>query len=100
MTQEKLQNKGEQLYDNFLNAIFNNKERGLEEFKSKYVIIPTPRTRTLELFALLDKNKEKGLLIGAMCSEVAKGLNDDGIFVEDGKLFERITTKKPFNIIQ
>ena len=90
MNKEKLQNKGEQLYDNFLNAIFNNEERG-------DIIIPTPRTRTLELFALLDKNKEKGFLIGAMCAEVAEGLNDDGIFVEDGKLFERITIRKPFN---
>lgn len=79
---KKLQIKGERLYDAFLERAFNT-----SRFQIK---IQTPRTQTLELFALLEK-KDKYRLVGAMCVEAANNLQNENIYVKNGKLFEKIT---------
>lgn len=86
--QSKLLDKGEKLYDDFLKKTF-----GRNRMK---ITVSTPRTNTLELFAVLDEQRESELLIGAMCLELADAICPESLFAENGKLFKYERVKKSF----
>lgn len=81
-----LWDKGEKLYDSFLEKLLNKPRSDIQ--------VSNPRTSTLELFALLDKKNNKLPLICAMCSELANDQNDENVFALDGELFENITIRR------
>lgn len=83
---EKLWDKGEKLYDSFLEKLFGEPR---SEIRAS-----NPTTNALELFALLDRHVDKSLIIGAMCSQVAHDIEDETLFAEKGKLFRKETTKE------
>ena len=72
---EKLWEKGERIY-NWFCAMF------------EVSAVPTPHTKTLELFAVLKKKNQYQLLIREMMKEYISNLQDTEVFVEKGKLYQ------------
>ncbi|MDZ4228259.1 MAG: hypothetical protein U1E54_03360 [Candidatus Levybacteria bacterium] len=70
--------------------IWNNGKRIYEWFCAMFEIsaVPTPHTKTLELFAVLKKKNQYQLLIREMMKEFISNLNDTEVFVEKGKLYQ------------
>jgi hypothetical protein len=66
--------KGERTYDSFCGMF-------------KGFRVSTPRTTTLELFALLKERGENEILLRVMMEEFISNLNDVKVFAEKGKLF-------------
>jgi hypothetical protein len=87
MKNKELINRGEKLYDEFIERAFNMPRMD--------IIVSTPRTNTLELFALLDMEfSDKMPLISAMCKELSDGM-DSGVLAENGKLY-RVVAKREY----
>ena len=86
--ENKLWDRGEKLYDDFIEEVF-----GRNRMK---VPVPNPRTNALELFAVLDKEGERDLLIGAMCLEISDAIMPESLFAEKGELFKYERVKKLF----
>lgn len=80
---EKNWDEGEKIYDSFCGMF--------KGFK-----VTTPRTQTLELFALLKKRNQNELLLREMMSEFLGNLDDSSVFAEKGKLYKNITHRKQF----
>ena len=78
---EKMWNKGERLYDDFVKKIGGD------------IKVSTPRTQALTLFATLSERKMKPRLIAEMCREFANNFDDD-FFMEDNNLFRKIAIKE------
>jgi len=82
-TTKQLCEQGEELYNSFCGMF--------KGFK-----ISTPRTNTLELFALLDKKKEYEILLREMMYEFMSNLEETVVFVEEGKLYKKVSYKELF----
>jgi len=74
----KLQNKGEKIFDKFCKSFLD-------------FTFATPKTSTLELFALLEQKKEYELLIRELMKEFLSNLdNETDLFVKNGKLYKKL----------
>jgi len=80
---EKNRNRGQEIYDLFCGM-----------FKGFKVM--TPRTNTLELFALLHEKKENELLLKVMMEEFMSNLDDSSVFAEKGKLYKNVVYRETF----
>jgi hypothetical protein len=76
-------NKGENLYDSFCGMF--------KGFK-----VTTPRTSTLELFALLKDRNENELLLREMMKEFVSNIDDVSVFAEKGKLYKNVVYREKF----
>ena len=76
--------KGEKIYDEFC-AGFGH-----------ICQVSTPRTNTLELFALLKEKNENLILLMEMMKEFIANFDDSNVFVEKGKLYKNVVYKEKF----
>ena len=79
---EEMWNDGVRIYDNFASQF---------EF-----IYSTPPTKILELISVLNKKKEKELLLRVMMNEYISNLSDEGIILRNKKLYsvsDKLTIK-------
>ncbi len=79
---EKRWDKGEKIYDTFC--------AGFGHICS----VNTPKTHTLELFALLKEKNENLILLLEMMNEFITNFNDIRVFAEKGKLYRNVVHKE------
>ena len=78
-----------------MNDMKNNIERGEElydEFVKKllpFMRVCTPRTNSLETFAVLEEKKRIAELVAAMCLELSSEF-ETGFYIENGELYKKV----------
>lgn len=70
-----------------INQGYRGWERFVKRLLPKGIKLPTPRTNTALLFALLQDSNEDGLLMREMLLEVISSLPDDKVRVRNGVLY-------------
>ena len=80
--QQKAIEEGVKLYDKFCSNL------------SPILQLMTPSTYTLELFYLLNKQKEQEILFREMIKELLKNFQEDEIVLKNGELYWKINRLK------